>query len=98
MKTQKKPNGNPKEPKKSKSNSDDFSQRLLLSPELYRAGLSCRIGRDIIAGEVKPPNGLSVIEYAIFNLLHAVEDIALSMEKEKTQTKPNRNPTETNAG
>jgi hypothetical protein len=46
---------------------------------LYRAKLSCKIGRDAIEGTTRPPDGCSPIEYAVFNLLHAVSEIAAAM-------------------
>ncbi len=45
-------------------------------PNLYRAILSCKIGRDAIERTARPPDGLSPTEYALYNLLHAVEEIA----------------------
>jgi protein involved in temperature-dependent protein secretion len=50
---------------------------------LYRARLSCKVGRNAIEGKITPPCGLSPIEWAVYNLLHAVEDIAGAMEKAK---------------
>jgi hypothetical protein len=50
-------------------------------PELYRAALMCRIGRDVLEGTITPPPGTSQTEYALFNLLHAVEDIAEHLAK-----------------
>jgi hypothetical protein len=43
---------------------------------LYRAGASCRIGRDALDDRIKVPFGVSKIEYALYNLLHAVEELA----------------------
>jgi protein involved in temperature-dependent protein secretion len=48
---------------------------------LYRARLSCKVGRNAVEGKITPPCGLSPLEWAIYNLLHAVEDIAGAMEK-----------------
>jgi hypothetical protein len=45
---------------------------------LCRVGLSCKIGRDALAGKGVPAT-CSAVEYALFNLLHAVEDIAAAM-------------------
>jgi hypothetical protein len=56
----------------------DALQRV---PELYRAALSCRIGRDALEGKTTPPPATSQTEYALFNLLHAVEDIAEHLAK-----------------
>jgi hypothetical protein len=56
----------------------------------YRAKLSCRIGRDVIEGQTTAPGGISRTEYAIYNLLHAVEEIAdaLSQPCERKSDKP----------
>ena len=50
---------------------------------LYRAGAACRIGMDILNGKTPPPDGSSVTQYALYNLLHAVEDIAEAMKESK---------------
>ena len=47
---------------------------------LYRAGLSCAIGRDAIEGRIEIPANVSPMEWAMFNLLHAVEEIASAIE------------------
>ena len=60
----------------------DALQRV---PELYRAVLSCRIGRDVLEGTKTCPVGTSQTEYALFNLLHAVEDIAEHLAKGVTK-------------
>jgi hypothetical protein len=52
---------------------------LFLHPGLYRAQLSCKIGRDAIEGKITPPDGATPMEWAMFNLLHAVEEIAIAM-------------------
>jgi len=49
---------------------------------LYRVGLSCKIGRDAIEGK-GPLNYSARIDYAIFNILNAIEDLARAMEEEK---------------
>ena len=56
----------------------------------YRAKLSCRIGQDVLNGNTKPPDGVGRTEYALFNLLHAVEEIAdaLSQPRELKSDKP----------
>ena len=51
------------------------------SVPLYRAGLNCKIGRDAIEGKNRPPDGVQPLEYAVFCLLHAVEDLAVGMEQ-----------------
>ena len=55
------------------------SSELARCPALYRARLSCKVGRDIISGETKPPCGLFPHEYALYNLLDAVADIARAL-------------------
>jgi len=52
------------------------SRELVRHPGLYRAKLSCRIGRDAIEGKTRPPEGCTSTEYALFNMLHAIEEIA----------------------
>jgi hypothetical protein len=49
----------------------------------YRAKLNCRIGRDVIEGKTVAPCNLSRMEYALYNLLHAVEAIADAMSDKK---------------
>jgi hypothetical protein len=49
----------------------------------YRAKLNCRIGRDVIEGKTVAPGGISRTEYAIYNLLHAVEHIADALNDKK---------------
>ena len=48
-------------------------------PGLYRAQLSCKLGRDALEGKTTPPGGVSQMQWAMFNLLHAVEEIATAM-------------------
>jgi hypothetical protein len=43
---------------------------------LYQAILSCKIARDGIDGKVKIPLGITRIEYVLYNLAHAVEELA----------------------
>ena len=42
----------------------------------YRCQLSCSIGRDVLSGKSAPPHGVTAMEFAIFNLLHAVEELS----------------------
>ena len=42
----------------------------------YRCQLSCKIGRDVLEGKTKTPAGVLPLEYAVFNLLHAVEELS----------------------
>lgn len=46
---------------------------------LYRAQLSCKIGRDVLEGKNDAPDGVQPMVWAMFNLLHAVEEIATAM-------------------
>lgn len=46
---------------------------------LYRAQLSCKIGRDALEGTTDPPPGCTAIDWALFQLLHAIEEIATAM-------------------
>ncbi len=52
------------------------------SMELYRAKLSCKIGRNALNGDIEMPTGVTVSEWALYNMLSAVEDIAAHLEKE----------------
>jgi hypothetical protein len=49
----------------------------------HRCKLSCQIGRDALDGKTKSPPGVSPLEYAVFNLLHAVEELAELTSKAK---------------
>jgi hypothetical protein len=42
----------------------------------YRCQLSCKIGRDALEGKTQPPNGWSPLEYAVYNLFRAVEELS----------------------
>ena len=58
---------------------------LKIHPGLYRAQLSCRIARDAIEGKRhQAPPYCTATEYALFNLAHAVEEIATAMLEERT--------------
>ena len=52
---------------------------IVRHPGLYRAQLSCKLGRDAIEGKNTPPEGVTPMEWAMFNLIHAVEEIATAM-------------------
>jgi hypothetical protein len=52
---------------------------------LYRCALSCKAGRDALNSGVTP-EGTPVIEYALFTLLHAVEEIGKAMEHDTDRT------------
>ena len=49
----------------------------------YRCQLSCKIGRDAIEGKITIPGRCTATEYALFNLLHAVEDLSMSIGPNK---------------
>jgi len=42
----------------------------------HRCQLSCQIGRDVLEGKTEPPAGVTRMEYAVYNLLHAVEELS----------------------
>jgi hypothetical protein len=42
----------------------------------YRAILICQIGIQAIDGTKEPPHGVSQVDFALFNLLHAVKSLA----------------------
>jgi hypothetical protein len=52
---------------------------------LYRARLSCKVGRDALEGKIMTPTGCQPLEWAIYNLLHAIDDIAGALEKMETK-------------
>jgi hypothetical protein len=59
---------------------------------LYRVKLSCKIGRDALEGKTKLPCGTTPTDYAIFNLLHAVEEIASAMMPNVPDQRPGKSP------
>ena len=58
---------------------------LVRHPGLYRAQLFCMLGCDALEGTTKPPCGATPTEYALYNLLRAVEEIATAMMPNATQ-------------
>lgn len=42
----------------------------------YRATLNCQIGIEAIQGDRKPPAGVTVDQWALYNLLQAVKSLA----------------------
>lgn len=58
-----------------KSNRQKVRSRTPAEWSAYRCQLSCRIGRDAIEGKMSPV-GRSSLEYAVFNLLHATEELS----------------------
>jgi len=59
-----------------------MSAQLKANPELYRAELLCRIGQRAIEFRKSPIPGVEPGEWALFNLLSAVEDIVKHLAKE----------------
>lgn len=55
-------------------------QAKIAAGALYRAQLECQVGRDALEGKIPTPDGVQPIEYAVFQLLHAIEDLAKAME------------------
>lgn len=49
---------------------------------LYRCKLSCQIGYEALDDKSKNRTGATPLEYAVYNLLRAVEDIATAMEED----------------
>jgi len=49
---------------------------------LYRVSLACKVGRDGLEGRKVPP-GVTPGDWALYNLLHAVEDMALALGMDK---------------
>jgi hypothetical protein len=43
----------------------------------YRAHLQCEIGLKVFRDETQPPAGLNRSEYALFLLLHSINDLAM---------------------
>ena len=50
---------------------------------LYRAQLSCVVGRGSLERKTSPPCDLSPLEYAAFCALHAIEDIATALAEDQ---------------
>jgi hypothetical protein len=61
------------------------TEKLKKYPELYRAEISCKIGRDVLEGITKSPEGVSPVDWALFNILHSIGDIAAAMMKQQEQ-------------
>ena len=50
---------------------------------LYRAKLNCQLGRKALDGQTQPANGYTAIEYALFCILHSLEDMAEAMKGDR---------------
>lgn len=57
------------------------------NPELYRCKLSCQLGKDVLNGKTDPPLRTSETQYALYNLLSAIEDLALFLERKEALAK-----------
>ena len=42
----------------------------------YRVSLNCQVGRDILQLKVKSPPNVPVIEFALFSMFHAIEELS----------------------
>lgn len=77
--------------KKRKPAADGRTVRpMVRHPGLYRAQLSCRIARDVLDGKTAAPAYVSHMEWAMYNLLHAVEEIATAMMPERSGSEEGR--------
>jgi hypothetical protein len=50
---------------------------------LYRAQLSARIAMSALNGECELPADCTDVQYALYNIASAIQDIALAMEKQQ---------------
>jgi hypothetical protein len=50
---------------------------------LHRARLACGVAKDALNGEIAPPENTTTVEYAIYGLACAIENIAQAMEAER---------------
>lgn len=66
-------------PKKNPENKPKIKTELQRNPALYRVKLSCQISRECLAGEKEPPSGLSRQEWVLYNMCHALDDIATAL-------------------
>ncbi len=57
------------------------------NPNAYRAKLQCKIGRDVLCKIIAEPRDMTRIEYAVWYLLHAVEDLAAELENVRNAQK-----------
>lgn len=54
----------------------------------HRAKLACKIGRDALDASIPDlPDGVTAEQWALYNLLHAVEDIASAIENLEVKSK-----------
>ena len=55
---------------------------------LYRAILSCKVATDALDHTTRCPPHITQTEYAIYNLIHAVREIAEYLHEKETNGKP----------
>lgn len=54
----------------------------------YRCHLACRIGIDALDGKIETPEGVTPLEFAVYNLLHAVAELSEQIEESQQKRKP----------
>lgn len=43
---------------------------------LCRTRMVCDIGKDVLSGKTRPPQGVPIVEYALYALFDAVQELA----------------------
>ena len=66
-------------PKKNPDKKPKIKTDLQRNPALYCVKLACEMSRKCLAGEQDPPCGLSRQDWVLYNMCHALEDIATAM-------------------
>ena len=66
---------------------DELCRKLLTefqppATTLRLTRLACKLGRDALDGKVEPPDYAGGLTFAVFNLLHAIEDLATLIEEQ----------------
>jgi len=49
-----------------------------------RCKAACKMGRDAMDGEIPSPSGVREHEYALYHLLHAIEELSVMIEEIKS--------------
>jgi len=52
-----------------------------LQSHTLRARISCKMGREVLNGDKNVPQGTTDIQFALYCLLEAIDDIAIAIEK-----------------
>jgi hypothetical protein len=55
------------------------------NPELYRIELSCQIGKDAIDGKTNLNTSVDRIDFAVYNLLSAMQDLAAYLDRKASE-------------